>query len=56
LDVFHLQGDGYIPLPCLVQNLTGNRPARRSRYCILTVGGAPLSVLKPYIEQQERPE
>ncbi|MHB8252262.1 MAG: IS200/IS605 family transposase [Acidiferrobacter sp.] len=24
--------------------------------CIITVGGAPLSVLKPYIEQQERPE
>lgn len=26
------------------------------RYCILTVGGAPLSVLKQYSEQQERPE
>jgi len=25
-------------------------------YCIITVGGAPLSVLKQYIEQQESPE
>ncbi|MBK1736270.1 IS200/IS605 family transposase [Halorhodospira abdelmalekii] len=25
-------------------------------YCIITVGGAPLSVLKQYIEQQEAPE
>ncbi len=25
-------------------------------YCILTVGGAPLSMLKQYIAQQERPE
>ena len=35
----------------------GSRPVFwRRRYCILTVGGAPLSVLKQYIEQQERPE
>jgi len=34
-----------------------SKPAFWSRsYCILTVGGAPLSVLKQYIEQQERPE
>lgn len=25
-------------------------------YCLLTVGGAPLSVLKTYIENQKRPE
>ena len=25
------------------------------RYCLLSVGGAPLSVLKQYIEQQEAP-
>jgi putative transposase len=25
-------------------------------YCLLTVGGAPLSVLKTYIENQERPK
>jgi putative transposase len=25
-------------------------------YCLLTVGGAPLSVLKQYIEQQSEPE
>jgi REP-associated tyrosine transposase len=25
-------------------------------YCIITCGGAPLSILKQYIEQQERPE
>ncbi|WP_248885844.1 IS200/IS605 family transposase [Acidithiobacillus acidisediminis] len=34
-----------------------SKPVFWSRsYCILTVGGAPLSVLKQYIEQQERPE
>lgn len=33
-----------------------HKPVFWSRsYCILTVGGAPLSVLKQYIEQQERP-
>ncbi|WP_440998130.1 transposase, partial [Arhodomonas sp. SL1] len=25
-------------------------------YCIISVGGAPLSVLRHYIEQQEAPE
>lgn len=35
----------------------GSQPVFWSRsYCILTVGGAPLTVLKQYIEQQERPE
>ena len=34
-----------------------SKPVFWSRsYCILTVGGAPLPVLKQYIEQQERPE
>jgi putative transposase len=34
-----------------------SKPVFWSRsYCILTAGGAPLSVLKPYIKQQERPE
>ncbi|MGE4269487.1 MAG: IS200/IS605 family transposase [Acidithiobacillus sp.] len=34
-----------------------SKPVFWSRsYCILTVDGAPLSVLKQYIEQQERPE
>ena len=33
-----------------------NNPVFWSRsYCILSVGGAPLSVLKQYIEQQEAP-
>ncbi|RCN59245.1 IS200/IS605 family transposase [Acidiferrobacter thiooxydans] len=35
----------------------GNKPVFWSRrYGPLPVGGAPLSGLKPYIEQQERPE
>jgi putative transposase len=25
-------------------------------YCVISVGGAPLEVLKQYIEQQERPQ
>lgn len=34
-----------------------SKPVFWSRsYCIFTVGGVPLSVLKQYIEQQERPE
>lgn len=34
-----------------------SKPVFWSRsYGILTAGGAPLCVLKPYIEQQERPE
>lgn len=34
-----------------------SRPVFWSRsYCIITVGGAPLSVLKQYIEQQSAPE
>ncbi len=34
----------------------GSRPVLWSRsYCILTVGTAPLSVLKQYIEQRDRP-
>ena len=33
------------------------KPAFWSRsYCILSVGGAPLSVLKQYIEQQDAPQ
>ena len=27
----------------------------RRSYCVLSVGGAPLAVLRRYIEQQERP-
>ncbi|MHB8409534.1 MAG: IS200/IS605 family transposase [Acidiferrobacterales bacterium] len=34
-----------------------NKPVFWSRsYCILTCGGAPLSILKQYIEQQNAPE
>lgn len=34
-----------------------SKPVLWSRsYCVLSVGGAPLSVLKRYIEQQERPD
>jgi putative transposase len=25
-------------------------------YCLITAGGAPLSILKSYIENQEKPE
>ena len=33
------------------------KPAFWSRsYCIISCGGAPLSIIKQYIEQQERPE
>jgi putative transposase len=33
------------------------KPVLWSRsYCIVSCGGAPLSIIKPYIEQQERPE
>ena len=34
-----------------------NKPVFWSRsYCILTCGGAPLSIIKQYIEQQDAPE
>ena len=34
----------------------GRKPVFWSRsYCMITVGGAPLSVLKQYIEQQDAP-
>lgn len=40
-----------------LQRYYWRKPVFWSRsYCIITVGGAPLSVLKQYIEQQESPE
>ncbi|HLU91342.1 MAG TPA: transposase, partial [Pedomonas sp.] len=40
-----------------LQRYDWRKPVFWSRsYCIITVGGAPLSVLKQYIEQQESPE
>jgi putative transposase len=34
-----------------------SKPVLWSRsYCVISCGGAPLSVIKQYIEQQERPE
>lgn len=40
-----------------LQRYYWRKPVFWSRsYCIITVGGAPLSVLKQYIEQQEAPE
>ena len=40
-----------------LQRYYWRKPVFWSRsYCIITVGGAPLSVLKQYIEQQEPPE
>jgi putative transposase len=38
-------------------NLFYRKPVLWSRsYCVISAGGAPLEVLKRYIEQQERPE
>ena len=40
-----------------LKRYSARKPVFWSRsYCLLTVGGAPLSVLEQYIEQQERPE
>jgi putative transposase len=40
-----------------VKKFYGKKPIFWSRtYCILTCGGAPLSVLKQYIEQQKTPK
>jgi putative transposase len=40
-----------------VTKFYGKKPVFWSRsYCIITCGGAPLSVLKQYIEQQKAPE
>jgi putative transposase len=38
-------------------NRVYRKPVLWSRsYCVISCGGAPLSVIKQYIEQQERPE
>ena len=38
-------------------NQVYRKPVLWSRsYCVISCGGAPLSVLKQYIENQERPE
>jgi putative transposase len=38
-------------------NLVYRKPVLWSRsYCVISCGGAPLSILKHYIENQERPE